>query len=329
MNISIVVPVYNGGSDFQKCLAALQALSPAPYEIIVVADGDTDGSRYRAEAIANQVLINETPQGPAMARNRGAKAANGDLLFFVDADVVVPSTILQQINDLFTKYRDLTAVIGSYDDMPGDQDFLSQYRNLLHHYTHQQAQEDAATFWGACGVVRRDIFLQLGGFDQAYHAPSIEDIEFGVRLKQAGYTIRLVKDLQVKHLKRWTVQSLLKTDFFARAVPWSELIVRNGKMPNDLNLRLSHRISVVSVFGLLGTLLLALRRPVALMGTSALAVLLLILNHPVYAFFQQKRGWRFAVQTVFWHWLYYGYSGAAFGLVLLRFFLTRLTAKSN
>lgn len=67
----------------------------------------------------------------------------------------------------------------------------------------------------------------MGGFDESYRKPSIEDIELGYRLKQAGLKIRLCKALQVKHLKRWEVVSLLRADFFYRALPWTELILRD------------------------------------------------------------------------------------------------------
>ena len=100
---------------------------------------------------------------------------------------------------------------------------------------------EASTFWGACGAICRDVFLSLGGFDESYRQPSIEDIELGYRLKQAGYRIKLCKTLQVKHLKHWGVVSLLKADFFYRALAWTQLILRNGKLINDLNLQLSSR----------------------------------------------------------------------------------------
>lgn len=122
---------------------------------------------------------------------------------------------------LFSRELDLAALIGSYDDAPGATNFLSQYRNLLHHYVHQTGNEEASTFWGACGAVRREVFLAMGGFDESYRQASIEDIELGYRLKRAGLKILLCKALQVKHLKRWEAGSLLKADFCYRALPWT------------------------------------------------------------------------------------------------------------
>jgi hypothetical protein len=105
------------------------------------------------------------------------------------------------------------------------------------------------TFWTGCGAIRRQVFLDSGGFDENhYPAPAIEDIELGYRLFQANRKLALNADIQVKHLKHWNLRSMIATDFFRRAIPWSELILRWGRMPNDLNLRSSQRISVVLAF---------------------------------------------------------------------------------
>jgi hypothetical protein len=58
----------------------------------------------------------------------------------------------------------------------------------------------------------------------------------------------LFPDIQVKHLKRWTIHNMLRTDFFYRALPWSQLSLSSGKMPDTLSLRISQRVSVVLVF---------------------------------------------------------------------------------
>ncbi|HEM48911.1 MAG TPA: glycosyltransferase family 2 protein, partial [Caldithrix sp.] len=135
--ISLIIPVYNGGENFRRCLSSVKALSPAPEEVIVVADGDSDGSGKLAEEFGMRVLRHSGSKGPAQARNLGASNAKGVFLFFIDADVVVPSDIIERIGAAIRNDPGLDALIGSYDDEPSETNFLSQYRNLLHHYIHQ------------------------------------------------------------------------------------------------------------------------------------------------------------------------------------------------
>lgn len=249
--------------------------------------------------------------------------AQGDILFFLDADVAVCPDAIGQVAAVFRREPELAAVFGSYDDAPAATNFLSQYKNLFHHYVHQTANEEASTFFGACGAIRRDVFLALGGYDERYRQPAIEDIELGYRLKRAGYRVWLCKTLQVKHLKRWSVVSLLKSDFFHRALPWTELILRDRRFVNDLNLRFSSRISLMLTYGLVGALVGSWIWPGSLAFAGALILSLLTLNVPLYRFFWSKRGLRFAVQTVPWHWFYYFYSGMAFVIGVARYLFRR------
>ena len=135
--------------------------------------------------------------------------------------MTVPPDVVEQITAVLQREADLAAVFGSYDDNPSEANFLSQYKNLFHHYVHQTAREDASTFWAGCGAIHKEIFLSMGGFDEGHYHPFMgarpgtsEDIELGYRLKLAGHRVRLLKELQVKHLKRWEVASLLRADFF-------------------------------------------------------------------------------------------------------------------
>jgi glycosyltransferase involved in cell wall biosynthesis len=274
-----------------------------------------------AQEYGARIVAHAPARGPAFARNRGAEAATGDVLLFIDADVVVAPDVVGTVADAFDADAGLSALIGSYDDAPGEPDFLSQYRNLLHHYVHQVSSETIASFWGGCGAVRRDVFLAAGGFDESYPKPSIEDIEFGYRLTAAGHRIRLIKSLQVKHLKQWTASSIVKTDLFARAIPWTELILRYGEMMNDLNLKTDNRISVVASFVLAGSLLASFWLPPLLIPAMVAALALYRLNAPVYRFFREKRGARFAAGVMPWHWFFYLYSGIGFGIGLLRHYL--------
>ena len=324
-SISIIVPVYRGGKAFSDCLASLKKSLLPPIQVIVVVDGEDTQSHKIAQRFGATVLQLESNQGPAAARNRGAEVATGNILFFVDADVTVHAHTVRKIADVFHRCPRLAALIGSYDDQPGASNFLSQYKNLFHHYNHQIGSEKASTFWGACGAIKRDIFFEMGGFDESYRRPCIEDIELGYRLKAAGYQIRLCKDIYVKHLKRWTPYSLLRADFFDRALPWTELIYRDDNFVNDLNLQWSSRLSVIFIYSLLITVLASFWWPILLSPVMLQILGLLFLNWPVYQFFIEKRGQLFTLQVLPWHWLYYFYSGLAFAIGTVKHRLSKKT----
>ena len=326
MKISVIIPVYNGGAKFRRCLESLANCIDDDSEVIVVADGESDGSWRWASEFGAYVIKLPVNGGAAKARNTGAAKANGDILFFIDADVALPPAALVRIRTAFIDEPGISAIIGSYDDNPQELNFLSQYRNLLHHYVHQQAQEDASTFWGACGAIRRSVFWAIGGFDQSYPGATIEDIELGYRLKQRGYRIRMVKDLQVKHLKYWEASSLIRTDIFCRALPWARLILNNSKMINDLNLKVSQRVSLVTAYIMVLTLICALFKPGLLIGVSAFGAILVLLNWDLYMFFRQKRGLAFSLRAILWHWFYYLYSGLGFGMALIENLRKKRTA---
>ena len=246
VEISVIVPARNAAGDLGDCLRHLQASEDCQFEIIVVDDASTDATVEVAKAMGARVISLGEQCGPAVARNRGALIAAGDMVVFIDADVFVnPSTVSQLANCLHDSKYD--AVIGSYDASPIQTNLISQYKNLLHHHTHQIGNLEASTFWSGCGAIRRERFLELGGFSEDYHRPCMEDIELGTRLRKAGARILLNPKIQATHAKRWTLTSLVKTDFFDRALPWTRLILRQHSMPNDLNVRVSQRFSVICV----------------------------------------------------------------------------------
>ena len=249
---SVIIPAHNAATHLGACLQALHQSLETPLEVLVVDDGSTDETRIIATRFGVRLLSSERRMGPAYARNLGASAAVGDVLFFLDSDVKVKVDTLTRIARSFAEDLELDAVIGSYDNQPVMADFLSQYRNLMHAFVHQTGAEQASTFWSGCGAMRRQIFKQHSGFSLEYKRPAIEDIELGYRLHRAGHKIVLDRRIQVTHLKRWTFWGLVKTDMLDRGIPWTELILRDRRMPNDLNLQLSQRISVALVFILVG-----------------------------------------------------------------------------
>jgi len=250
--ISVVIPVYNSADRLRSCLEHLRESTFTNFETIVVDDGSTDGSAAVAREFGATVLEGGQRRGPAYARNLGASKAAGEILFFIDADVCVYPYTVARVHADFAQDAKLDAVIGSYDDLPESQDFLSLYRNLMHCYVHHQARRDACTFWSGCGAIRKAVFQEYSGFDESYDRPAIEDIELGYRMTRDQRKMLLDTGILVKHLKRWSFLNLVKTDIMDRGIPWTELILRDSFLPNDLNLQLSQRVSVALVFLLIG-----------------------------------------------------------------------------
>jgi GT2 family glycosyltransferase len=291
--VSVVVPATDAPGTLADCLAALDRSHDRPDERFVVTDPSL---------------------GASEARNAGAAQADGEVLVFVDADVCVHPDAIGRIRAAFDADPGLTALHGSYDDRPAHRSTVSAFRNLLHHHVHHANPGPAETFWTGLGAVRRDAFLAVGGLDaERYPHPSIEDIELGHRLAAAGGRLVIDPAVQGTHLKRWTLRSMVHTDFARRAVPWIALQVRTGRLSTTLNMGWAHRCSALACVALV-LALLATSPPAA-----ALAVgVLLGLNHRLYLLLARRLGPIRAVLAVGLHWLHHLVAVAAVpaGLVL-------------
>lgn len=328
MELSVIIPVYNGGNDFLCCLGALHQSPLRAFEIIVVDDGSTDSSAQAARQYATKVIeLKGSPKGPAFARNVGALAATGNILLFLDADIMIHEDTLDLIEGKFMNHPELAAVFGSYDDIPSKIGFVSQYKNLQHHFVHQHGRPEATTFWAGCGAIRRNIFLQFGGFNISYTRPSIEDIELGLRLTKTGYRISLCRDILVTHLKQWSFLSLLKTDIFQRAVPWTQLILSSSEIPSDLNLNLQNRLSVLAVWIFITCLFLGLFQNGLWLGTLAGFIALILLNYEFYYLCFKRGGMLLSISAVGLHSLYFCYSSLTFLLLMIINWVSRFITR--
>jgi len=313
IRLSVVIPVYNAALDLERCLIALEQSTYSEWEVVVADDGSTDGSGEVARRHRAQLVSLSENGGQSRARNRGATAASGEVLLFIDADVCVHADTLARVAAAFASDPDLGALMGSYDDRPAAPSFLSQYKNLFHHYVHQRGCAEAATFWSGCGAIRRRLFLSMGGFNEEFRA--IEDIELGYRLRRAGHRIRLEKAVQVTHCKPWPFGTLIRTDLFCRGVPWVALMLRDRHLTCDLNLGWSDRISALLTYLLVGSAAFAAAPagggPSASWLALGLLAVFLLVQRDFYRFFIRQRGGLFALQVLPMHLLYYMYSGAA------------------
>jgi GT2 family glycosyltransferase len=310
VSISVVVAVSNAPADLAACLAGIRACRGAEQaELVVVDDASNDACAMQISALAThfgaKLIRLERQSGPAAARNAGAHVSQAEIILFLDADVVPHEDCLELVRSFLAgSEQDYAAVIGSYDTRPEHPGLVNQYRNLLHAYVHQTSEGDVASFWTGCGAVRRSAFLAAGGFDAKFQFPSVEDVEFGSRLVRPGSRIALNPRIQVTHRKRWTLQSMLKTDLLRRSVPWTMLALSGIGLPSNLNFTPRRRASVIvsALIAAFGILSMVDRR----FGVAAAAALvaLIWLNLPFLGWLRDQRGLTFACSCLSLHWLH-------------------------
>ncbi|MAF65528.1 MAG: glycosyl transferase [Planctomycetes bacterium] len=312
--LTAVMPVCDGRAHLERSLPALiEAGRGLLAEVIVVDDGSVDDSGAYAASLGARVLrLGDEAQGPARARNRGAASATGEVVLFVDADVVVHRDAVERVARALVSGGP-AAVFGTYDAQPAARNLASLYVNLRHHHVHRRPSEDAATFWSGLGAVRREAFEEVGGYDaERFSQPSIEDIDLGRRLREAGGRIRRDPTLRGKHLKVWSWRSVVRTDFFLRALPWARLMGEHPGAFDDLNVGRSERARALLALAWLTSLL------AAVCGATDAPVLLLVgaavfaANGPLVLTFLRGGGPLLAVAGTLFHQVYFLYSAAAY-----------------
>ncbi len=317
--ITVIMPAYNAAHYLKRSLPPLQEMlrNGDILELIVVDDQSRDDTAEVAASFGARVITMERNGGPGAARNHAANTAKGELLWFIDADVVAHAGGAAIIRDALMDHT-VDAVFGSYDDSPPASNFASQYKNLTHRFYHQRAKTESSTFWSGCGAVRRDVFNRMGGFDvKMFSKPSVEDIELGYRVRAAGGRVLLRSDMLSTHLKRWTVREVVYTDIFRRALPWSRLLIKQGEVTDDLNVNTAERVRALLAGVMFLSVVLALMFPVIWFAPLVAAILVLWANSEFFNFMMKARGLLFAVGSMLFHQLYYIYSGIVFSYCVM------------
>jgi len=320
---SVIVPFHRNLIQLQACLSAIRQSAP-DVELIVAADGAIEDCRPLATTHGARVIVVPGPSGPAVARNRAAAQATGEVLLFVDTDVVVAPDAIAGMRALLDAAPNIAGVFGAYDRQPAATNFMSQFKNLSHAYVHEIANRRASTFWAGLGALRADAFRAVGGFDERFARPSVEDIDLGYRLVSAGYALQLDPQFRGRHLKRWTLWNCIVTDIRARGVPWMQLIQRFQALTNDLNTSMALRLSVVVAYLVVASVALAWLTPWAFVATAALLATLYALNADYYKWFAARRGWGFALRVLPVHLIHHLCNGVSFAVGTTLFTANRL-----
>ena len=228
--ISVVIPVRNGSRALEPCLQAACAAALPAGEVVVVDDGSTDESAAIALRHPCRLVQLAPGRGASAARNAGAAAARGDLLFFTDADCVIgPGTLPRAAAALYAA-GPRSILGGTYETQAFDAGFFPAFQAVFVNYHETRRPNDPDYVATHAMAIRRADFLASGGFNEQF-LPILEDVEFCHRLRRDGYVLRMDPGVQVRHsfgfalagslrnaarkVRFWIRYSLANRDLFA------------------------------------------------------------------------------------------------------------------
>ena len=262
MKYSIIVPVFNRPDEVDELLESLSNQTHKDFEVIIVEDGSVKTCKDVCDKYADILVLYyyaKENSGPGQSRNYGAERANGDYLLILDSDVVLPEGYLQAVEDAL-RQNPVEAFGGPDAAHPS---FTPVQKAISYSMT---------SFFTTGGIrggkakldkfyprsfnmgIRRDVYLQLGGFSKMRFG---EDIDFSYRIVEAGYRPQLFPEAWVWHKRR--------TDFrkFFRQVYNSGIARINLEKRHPGTMKLVHLLPTVFTLGVIGLLLITLFWPFA------------------------------------------------------------------
>jgi hypothetical protein len=316
--LSVIVPVRDNSATLGSVLTAIRqsAFGRETYELIVVDDSSSDASAAIAARYADTVVrLTGGSSGPAYARNRGIEIARGEIVAFVNPDVVLSPDTLPTMLATLAARADIAAVAASRDEPAGAQNFASQYWNLLLGFGEQRHPEICAHFESGCGAVRRGALIAAGMYDEwRFGRECLEGLELGQRLQRAGYRLLLMRDLRVVYLKRWSVAKICRevwnrSALLTRSFGYQRTSV---SVPGEVVITLSRALTpAVAVMGSASLVAAFVPPSFGLIRDACVLSLILLGNLPVHRFYARQKGVAFAIASVPLHVIIQGVAAVA------------------
>jgi len=231
--LSIIIPVKDRACLLEALLKELHSPQSLPqdWEIVIVDDGSAKSISELAKSYNCQYIRLETSVGPAEARNIGANAATGQMLFFTDSDCRITQEILLDAVKTLRCLGRGYILGGTYKPTPVDRGFFSEFQSIFVHYFETKKAPAADYIATHAMLIYREDFFLVGGFRQGW-LPMIEDVEFSHRAKRKGMALIMESAFQVGHFFGFSLWSSLRNAFW-KAHYWSIYLLETGKVFSD------------------------------------------------------------------------------------------------
>ncbi len=278
----MIVPVYNNQAYINKCLEALlkQTYEHKDYEVIVVDDGSCDNTANIVKACTVKYIY-QTNQGPAAARNRGVKEAEGEIILFTDSDCMPDSNWISEMLKPF-KDMDVAAVKGAY---------RTEQKRIMARFAQLEFEErfEMLKRAGSIDMVdtysagfRKEIFRKTGGFDTSFPVANNEDTELSYRMSMLGLKMVFNPKAIVYHLNHPdSVRRYARLKFWRGY--WRIVVYKRfpDKMLKDTYTPQTLKLQTLAFFGIMCSLTVAVISPAwGIYPSIAAAMLFLILSMP-------------------------------------------------
>jgi glycosyltransferase involved in cell wall biosynthesis len=227
--ISVIVPNRNSASTIGKCLEAALRSGYRDFEVVVADDCSTDGSVEIIHKYPVRLVRLNKHSGAAAARNEGARAAKGKVLFFIDSDCIMQPDTIEIASKAFHAHpEDVSG--GTYTPIAHDRGFFSTFQSLFVNYSETKNPRPDYVATHAM-VISKILFDGSGGFDEEF-MPILEDVEFSHRLRRMGVLLRMRPALQVEHIFNFNLWGSLK-NAFRKSFYWTMYSLKNRDLFKD------------------------------------------------------------------------------------------------
>ncbi len=301
--ISVVIPAFNSEEMLPACLEGVFRSEYRDFEVIVVDDASHDGTAGRAAAFPCKVIRLAVNGGAAAARNAGARAATGDILVFIDTDILVAPDTLGRIAENLRECS-VSAVVGVYSARHRNTDVVSQYKNLWIRYTYLVSPSRISWVFTSITGIRRAAFEHAGGFNPDYSAATgIDDLSFGMTLSDLGLGIALDPQLEVEHCKTFTLAGFVRNQF-VRSRWFTAYVLRTHRLRRVVRQKRFANVTAQFVYAIplaylaLASALCALCWPQCWHPLAVAAVLYGAANLPFLRFFRRHHSRRMTLKAI-------------------------------